>query len=99
MLHCPRAARGGFGMTELTITVDESTVEKAQKRALEEGTSVDALLRAYLEEYAGVRRERLAAMRRILEDAREGGAGSGGKGLPKREEAYEERLGRYGREK
>lgn len=87
-------------MAELKITIDENTVEKARVRASEEGTSVDALLRDYLEEYAGVRRERRGAMRRILEDARKGGAGSGPGGRTwTREDAYEERLGRYGREK
>ncbi len=84
-------------MTNLTIAVDEGTLERARIRALEEGTSVNAVLRGYLEEYAGVRRERLEAGRRLLELARNSGAGSGGEGLPKREELYEERLGRYGR--
>ena len=76
-------------MTNLTITVDEETVKRARVRALEEGTSVNALLRDYLEDYAGVRRERREAGRRLLELARNSGAGSGGKGLPKREELYD----------
>jgi molybdenum-dependent DNA-binding transcriptional regulator ModE len=79
-------------MANLTITVDESTVEKARRRASEEGTSVDALLREYLEEYAGVRRERLEAGRKLLELARNSGAGSGGEGLPKREELYDREI-------
>jgi hypothetical protein len=83
-------------MADLTITVDEETVERARTRALEEGTSVNALLREYLESYAGVRRERREAGRRLLELARNSTMSSGGKGLPKREELYEERLGRYG---
>ncbi len=84
-------------MTNLTITVDEQTLKRARMRALEEDTSVNAVLRNYLEEYSGVRQERREAGRRLLELARNSGAGSGGKGLPKREELYEERLGRYGR--
>lgn len=40
-------------MAEPKITIDENTVEKARVQASEEGTSVDALLRDYLEEYAG----------------------------------------------
>lgn len=84
-------------MTNLTITVDEGTLKRARMRALEEDTSVNAVLRTYLEEYADRRQERREAGRRILEVARNSRASSGGKGLPKREELYEERLGRYWR--
>jgi hypothetical protein len=83
-------------MANLTITVDEQTLKRARMRALEEDTSVNAVLREYLEEYAGRRRERREAARRITEDARRGGAGSGPGGRKwKREDAYEERFGRY----
>jgi plasmid stability protein len=86
-------------VANLTITVDEQTLKKARIRALEEGTSVNAVLRDYLESYAGVRRERLEALQRILEDSRKGGSGSGPGGRTwTREDAYEERLGRYGRD-
>ncbi len=83
-------------MTNLTITVDEHTLKRARMRALQEDTSVNAVLRDYLEEYSGVRWERREAGRRLLELARNSGAGSGGQGLSRREELYEERLGRYG---
>lgn len=76
-------------MANLTITVDEETIKRARIRALEEGTSVNALLRDYLEEYAGVRRERLEAWRKIQELSRKSRAGSGGEGLPKREDLYD----------
>lgn len=79
-------------MANLTITVEEETVKRARIRALEEGTSVNALLRGYLEEYAGVRRERREAGRKFLELARNSGAGSGGEGLPKREELYDREI-------
>ncbi|MBA3491003.1 MAG: ribbon-helix-helix protein, CopG family [Rubrobacteraceae bacterium] len=83
-------------MANLTITVDDDTLKRARMRALEEDTSVNAVLREYLEEYAGRRRERIEAAHRILEDARRGGAGSGPGGRKwKREDLYEERLGRY----
>ncbi len=86
-------------MTNLTITVDAQTLKRARMRALEEDTSVNAVLRDYLEEYAGVRRERREAARRILESSRESTSGSGPGGRAwKREDAYEERLGRHGRE-
>ena len=65
-------------MTNLTITVDEQTLKRARMRASEEGTtSVNAVLRDYLESYAGVRRERLEALQRILESSRESTSGSG----------------------
>jgi predicted nucleic acid-binding protein len=60
-------------MANLTITVDEGTMKQARMRALEEDTSVNAVLREYLEEYAGGRREQREAARRIIEDARRGG--------------------------
>ena len=85
-------------MANLTITVDEETVKRARIRALEEGTSVNALLRGYLEDYAGVRREKLEAWRKIQELAKSSGMSSGGEGLPKREELYDRQIGRYRRE-
>ena len=84
-------------MANLTITVDEETVKRARIRALEEGTSVNALLRGYLEEYSGVRRERREAGRKLLELAKSSGMSSGGKGLPKREELYDRPIGRHRR--
>jgi hypothetical protein len=79
-------------MTNLTIVVDEQTLKKARIRALEEGTSVNAVLRDHLETYAGVRRERREAWRKIRELARSSGMGSGGEGLPKREELYDREI-------
>jgi hypothetical protein len=76
-------------MAYLTIVVDEGTLKKARMRALEEGTSVNAVLRERLEECAGARRERQEAWRKIKELAKSSGMGSGGKGLPRREELYD----------
>ncbi len=76
-------------MANLTITVDEETVKRARIRALEERTSVNALVRGYLEEYSGIRRERREAGRKLLELVKKSQAGSGGKGLPKREDLYD----------
>lgn len=85
-------------MANLTITVDEGTLKRARMRALEEDTSVNAVLREYLEEYAGGRREQLEAARRILAASRDSASRSGPGGRRwTREELYEERLGRYGR--
>ena len=83
-------------MANLTIVVDEGTLKKARMRALEEDTSVNAVLREYLEEYAGRRREQVEAARRIIEASRESRSGSGPGGRKwRREDAYEERLRRY----
>jgi hypothetical protein len=83
-------------MANLTITVDEGILKQARMRALEEDTSVNAVLREYLEEYAGRRQEQLEAARRIIESSRGSKSGSGPGGRTwRREDAYEERLGRY----
>ncbi len=83
-------------MANLTITVNDDTLKRARMRALEEDTSVNAVLREYLEEYAGRRREQIEAARRIIEASRASKSGSGPGGRTwKREDAYKERLGRY----
>jgi hypothetical protein len=83
-------------MANLTIAVDDGTLKRARMRALEEDTSVNAVLREYLEEYAGRRKEQLEAARRIIDASRKSRSGSGPGGRTwKREDAYDERLGRY----
>ena len=57
-------------MTNLTITVDEDTLRRARVRAQEHGTSVEAVLRDYLESFAGTRSGRQAAIDSILERSR-----------------------------
>ena len=41
-------------MANLTITVEDRLLKLARMRALEDGTSVNAVLRTYLERYADV---------------------------------------------
>ena len=41
-------------MPNLTVTVDEHVLRRARIRALEQGTSVNALVSDYLARYAGV---------------------------------------------
>ena len=53
-------------MANLTITVDEDVVKKARIRALEQGTSVNAVLREYLEAYAGVSQSHETAVDALL---------------------------------
>lgn len=57
-------------MANLTITVDDEALKKARLRALEQGTSVNALLRDYLESYAGVHARQRQAAKAIVELAR-----------------------------
>ncbi len=40
-------------MANLTIVIDDHLLRQARIRALEDGTSVNAVLRAYLQRYAG----------------------------------------------
>ena len=53
-------------MANLTITIDDEALKKARLKALEQGTSINALLRNYLESYAGVHGRQQQASRAIL---------------------------------
>lgn len=78
-------------MANLTITVDEDLLRRARIRALEQGTSINAVLRAYLEAYAGgeaVTRARA----RFADIARRARTGSGKAGRSwNRDELHERR--------
>jgi plasmid stability protein len=65
-------------MGNLTITVDDESLKKARVRALQEGTSVNALLRGFLDSYAGVRREQEEGARRIAALSRDSRSRRGG---------------------
>lgn len=84
-------------MANLTLSIDEDVLRRARIRALEQGTSVNALVRQYLEAYAGESPGR-RAVREFLEIADRSRASSGPEGRTwTREGLYEERLGRYGK--
>ena len=53
-------------MANLTITIEDALLRRARMRALEQGTSVNALLREYLEAYAGSARLRERALADLL---------------------------------
>lgn len=53
-------------MANLTISIEDEVLKKARLRALQEGTSVNALLRDYLERFTAVHAARRAAAERIL---------------------------------
>jgi plasmid stability protein len=76
-------------MTNLTLTVDEEVLRRARIRALELGTSVNALVRDYLRQLAG----RSAAADGISEffaATKGAGAGSGPEGRTwTRDELYD----------
>jgi hypothetical protein len=89
-------------MANLTIKVDPETLKRTRIRALEQGASVNALLREYLESYAsgpiitaGSREEQLEALERIIALANEANAGSGPDGRTwTREDLYDGPFGR-----
>jgi hypothetical protein len=62
----------------LTITVDEEVLRRARIRALEQGTSANAVLREFLASYAGATAESQARSR--LVDLARGSEATGGPG-------------------
>jgi hypothetical protein len=77
-------------MTNLTLTIDAEVLKKARIRALERDTSVNALVRQYLEDLAGQETAPPDPIAGLLELARNTNAGSGPGGRTwTREELYE----------
>ena len=64
-------------MANLTITVPEEILKSARQRALQQGTSVNALLREYLSQFAGTQSAHANAAQRVLELSRTSRAGRG----------------------
>lgn len=64
-------------MANLTITVDDEVLRRARVRALQQGTSVNALLRDYLEAFTGSRGSRASAVASLLELASRTASGRG----------------------
>ena len=54
-------------MANLTVTVDDEVLKRARLRATEQGTSVNAVVRDYLEQYAGTRSAQEQALLKLLE--------------------------------
>lgn len=75
----------------LTLTIDDETLKRARMRALDQGTSVNALVRDFLRSYAGSEDENLA-LRRFVEVGEGSGAGARSGRVWTRDELYEERL-------
>jgi len=53
-------------MANLTVTIDDNVLKKARLLALERGTSVNAVIREYLEAYTGARSEHAAIIDDII---------------------------------
>lgn len=68
-------------MANLTIAIDDDLLKRARLRALERNTSVNALLREYLEAFAGepsgAARKRFAAIARAANSSSGGRDGRG----------------------
>lgn len=76
-------------MANLTISIDEQTLRRARIRALEQGTSVNALVADYLASYADLDDAR-TAVAAFLKRARHSHASSGPGGRTwRREDLYD----------
>lgn len=79
-------------MSNVTLSIGDETLKRARIRAIEQGTSVNAVVRAFLESYAGAEDAR-RAIRRFLEIADRSDAGAAGQGRDwSRQDLYEERV-------
>lgn len=74
---------------EIALAVDDSTLQRARQRAIQMGTSVDDLVRAYLERLADVPSPELQAEQFELLSRTSGGDSRGW--TFRREDAYEGR--------
>ncbi len=79
-----------YFVVNLTLSVDDQAVERAREVARQQGTSLNTLIRQYIETLAGMRNgvEVAQEMQRLW---RERSGRSGGRRI-RREDAYEERL-------
>ena len=78
-------------VANLTLTIDERLLKRARMRALEEGTSVNAVIREFLGRYVG-EQPGPAGLRDFVVTARTSTAGSGSAGRPCRDDLYADRL-------
>jgi hypothetical protein len=53
-------------MANLTVVIESDTLKRARMRALEEGTSVNAVVRDYLADYAGMKAKNEKAINDLL---------------------------------
>jgi plasmid stability protein len=61
-------------VANLTIAIEDDVLKKARLHALEQGTSVNAVVREFLREYTGKASRQAEAAKRLIELAHESGA-------------------------
>ena len=64
-------------MANLTIAVDDEVLRRARIRALEQGSSVNAILRSYLEAFSAAQDTRAQAVETLLDLAARSTSGRG----------------------
>jgi plasmid stability protein len=75
-------------VVNLTLAIDDETLKRARIRALEQGTSVNAVVREYLEIYAGI--DRRGALGDLVDLANSVESGVDGAGRSwRRDELYD----------
>ncbi len=79
-------------VSNLTVSIDKLVLKQARIRALEEDTSVNAVVAQFLKGYSCVDQTGSDAVNQVLEDAKSTSSGSGPGGRSwRREELYERR--------
>jgi hypothetical protein len=65
-------------MTNVTLSIDEKVLRQARILALQEGTSLNAVIREFLKDYIGDKKHYQQVTRRILQQAEQSQYNSGG---------------------
>ena len=68
-----------IAMTNVTLSVDENDLKQARILALQQGTSLNAVIRKYLKNYIGNGNQHQQVMERILRQADRSQFSSGGR--------------------
>lgn len=90
MLHVSCATLAN--VANLTLMIEDQLLKRARMRALEDGTSVNAVVREFLGRYVG-EQPGAAGLRDFVAAARASGAGSGPGGRTwRRDDLYSDRL-------
>lgn len=71
VLCCQRIVSSGEAMSNLTISVDDQLIKRARVRAIEQGTSLSAKVREFLQDYVnepqiGLDKQRAQATARLM---------------------------------
>ena len=66
-------------MANLTISIEDNLLRRARVRAAERGTSVNAVLRDYMRQWAGAADERARALAALLKRSLRARSGRGGR--------------------